>query len=217
MSLSNLRNVKDPLIQQFENFQQQHSDAASEMDSKKRLILQSEAIDMLKELKDKMRDSLSVSTPRPYRNRARALFDSMDSFLKFNKRGELIDEGGKEIMQSRIEDLIQHAVRDRRRNITPTGWPSFLHLLKEHNVPRSLLNMHTLRELEDETTPRVSAEQPLKATQIKHSPSMKTLLPKSERPQAKAKRRSTSLDLPPQKRVTRGNKYMFDEKLLSAY
>lgn len=34
-------------------------------------------------------------------------------------------------------DLVQHAVRDRRRNLTPMGWPEFRHLLQEHNVPKS--------------------------------------------------------------------------------
>ena len=61
-------------------------------------------------------------------------------FLKFNERGEILGKDNKAIENSRVEDLIQHAVRDRRRLGTPTGWENFVQTLKAHNVPRSLLN-----------------------------------------------------------------------------
>ena len=43
--------------------------------------------------------------------------------------------------------MVQHAVRDRRRNITPTGWNDFIEVLHEHNFPKSMLNRETLDEL----------------------------------------------------------------------
>ena len=57
-------------------------------------------------------------------------------------------DDGSAIESSRIEDLIQHAVRDRRRPFSPTGWNYFVSLLKKHNIPRSSLNLETLRELQ---------------------------------------------------------------------
>ena len=59
--------------------------------------------------------------------------------------GDIIDN-------SRVEDLIQHAVRDRRRNMTPAGWKAFVTLLQEHNIPKSILNRQTLDEIENRAT-----------------------------------------------------------------
>ena len=156
VSLSNLRNVQQPITQYFQNLQKQHHDVEQVRDPYERLIKQSEVLDQMKDVKDRIRQSLTVSTPKPYRNRAKALFQSMESFLKFNDRGELIDETGNVISSSRVEDLIQHAVRDRRRNMTPIGWNQFLNLLREHNIPKSILNRYTLDEMEDKAKTNVS-------------------------------------------------------------
>ena len=153
LSMSNMKTIHQPLTQHFQNLQKQYTQTGEVRDPYERLILQSETLDQLKDIKDRIRQSLTVSTPKPYQNRAKALFQSMESFLKFNDRGELIDEAGKVIPSSRVEDLIQHAVRDRRRNMTPLGWDQFRNLLREHNVPKSILNRNTLDEMEDETKP----------------------------------------------------------------
>ena len=151
VNLSNLRNVQQPMTQYFQNLQKQHHEVEQVHDPYERLIKQSEVLDQMKDVKDRIRQSLTISTPKPYQNRAKALFQSMESFLKFNDRGELIDETGSVISSSRVEDLIQHAVRDRRRNMTPIGWNQFLNLLREHNIPKSILNRYTLDEMEDKT------------------------------------------------------------------
>ena len=62
-----------------------------------------------------------------------------------------MDKNNQTISQSRVEDLIQHAVRDRRRNMTLTGWSTFLDILREHNIPKSSLNRQTLDEMEATT------------------------------------------------------------------
>lgn len=156
VSLSNLRNIQQPIQQHFQSLQKQDQDVEQVRDPYERLIKQSEVLDQMKDVKERIRQSLTVSTPKPYQNRAKALFQSMESFLKFNDRGELIDEKGNVISSSRVEDLIQHAVRDRRRNMTPIGWNQFLNLLSEHNIPKSILNRYTLDEMEDKTKPLVS-------------------------------------------------------------
>ena len=96
-----------------------------------------------------MRHYLTVSTPKPYRTRAQALLESVSSFLQFNERGEIYDKEHNLIDNSRLEDLIQYAVRDKRRNINPTGWPYFLTLLLENNIPKSILNRSTIEEMEE--------------------------------------------------------------------
>ena len=152
LSMTALRNVQNPLSQHFQNLQQQHNEAGKESDENKRLVLQAEALNEMKEVKMKLRESLMTSTPKPYQTRAKALFQNMENILKFNDRGEMIDEHGNVIAQSHIEDLIQHAVRDRRRNITPIGWDSFRDMIVKHNVPRSVLNRNTLDEMMQTTT-----------------------------------------------------------------
>ena len=151
INMSNMRNVQQPIAQYFQNLQRQHHDVEQVRDPYERLIKQSEVLEQMKDVKDRIRQSLTVSTPKPYQNRAKALFQSMESFLKFNDRGELLDETGNVISSSRVEDLIQHAVRDRRRNMTPIGWNQFLNLLREHNIPKSILNRYTLDEMEDKS------------------------------------------------------------------
>jgi len=162
VSLSNLRSVQQPMSQYFQNLQRQSHEIEQVRDPYERLIKQSEVLDQMKEVKDRIRQSLTVSTPKPYQNRAKALFQSMESFLKFNDRGELIDDTGKVISSSRVEDLIQHAVRDRRRNMTPMGWNQFLDLLRKHNIPKSILNRYTLDEMEDKANVLKSNVKPLK-------------------------------------------------------
>lgn len=148
MSMSAAQHVKQPLEQQFHHLNRQFTDVERIQDPYRRLVLQGEVLDEMKELKERMRHNVQVSTPKPYMNRAKALFQNVESFLRFNEKGEMMDKNNQVISQSRVEDLIQHAVRDRRRNMTPTGWSSFLSMLHEHNVPRSVLNRQTLDELD---------------------------------------------------------------------
>ena len=147
MQMSAVQSVKQPLTEQFFHVEKQLTQAEQVRDPYRRMILQGEALNEMKDLKEKMRNNIKVATPKPYVNRAKALYGSVESFLRFNEKGELMDKNNQVISQSRVEDLIQHAVRDRRRNITPIGWSSFLDILREHNIPKSTLNRQTLEEL----------------------------------------------------------------------
>ena len=152
LQLSAVQNVKQPLTQQFYNLESQYDKDAMIGDPYKRLILQSEGLEEMKQLKDKMRHYITVNTPKPFRNRAQAVLESISPFIRFNERGEIYDKENNVVKNSRLEDLIQHAVRDRRRNrSSPTGWSQFLSLLKEHNAPKTNLNRETLDEIELET------------------------------------------------------------------
>ena len=153
LTISTLQNVREPLSQQFYNLESRYKEDEKVRDPYKRLMLQSSTLEDMMNLKEQIRNSLTVSTPKPYRNRAKALFQSIESFLKFNDKGEIYDGSNTIISHSRVEDLIQHAVRDRRRNMIPIGWNYFLNVLRDHNIPKSILNRDTLDELEHEKPP----------------------------------------------------------------
>ena len=175
VQLTTVQNARQPLTQQFYNLENKHQESDHIKDPYRRLLIQSEALDEMKELKEQMRNNLTLATPKPYQNRAKSLFDSMQSFLKFNPRGELIDKEGSAVSQSRVEDLIQHAVRDRRRNRIPEGWSHFLQLMKEHNVPKTALNRDTLDEMEQQLLISAKQEPMLSPAQrLKLSPKRNT-------------------------------------------
>ena len=153
LALSSMQNVKEPLAQHYYNLERRYNDEEKETDPYRRMILQSSTLNQMKQVKEQMRNSLDIATPKPYQNRAKALFQSVENLIKFNDKGEIYSDKDTVIPGSRLEDLIQHAVRDRRRNLSPTGWTDFLKLLREHNVPKSMLNRNTLDELEGVSTP----------------------------------------------------------------
>ena len=86
----------------------------------------------------------------------------------------MIGSDGNAIEGSNLSDLIQHVIRDRRRNMIPPGWSKFLELLREYNVPRMILNYETLDELQFKgTTAPTKLKAPIKSSPkapIKSSP-----------------------------------------------
>lgn len=154
LQMTAVQNVRQPLTQQFYNLESQYNQEATIQDPYKRLVLQSQTLDDMKQLKEQMRHYLTLSTPKPYRTRAQALLESISPFLQYNERGEIYDKEHNLIANSRLEDLIQYAVRDRRRrHVNPTGWDNFLSLLLENNIPRSILNRNTISEMEELNKP----------------------------------------------------------------
>ena len=146
--LTTIQNARQPLTEQFYKLENNYQANALIPDAQRSVSLQSQTIEHMKSLKDQMRHYLSVSTPKPYRTRAESLFQSLEPYLNVNELGELIKDDGSIIKSSRFEDLIQHAVRDRRRQFSPTGWDHFVSMIKKYNVPRSVLNRDTLDELD---------------------------------------------------------------------
>ena len=154
LALSSLQNVREPFTQQFYQLEKRYKDEEKEKDPYRRMLLQGSTLDEMKQVKEALRNSLVSTTPKPYQNRAKALFQSLENVIKFNDKGEIYTDDGSLVSGSRLEDLIQHAVRDRRRNFSLKGWPEFLSLLRNHNIPKSTLNRYTLDEMEGMSTPK---------------------------------------------------------------
>ena len=175
LALSSLQNAREPLAQHFYSLERRYADEEKVQDPYRRMLMQGNTLDQMKQVKDQMRNSLIIATPKPYQNRAKALFQSLENVIKFNDKGEIYADDGNLVVGSRLEDLIQHAVRDRRRNVTLSGWRDFLTLLRTHNIPKSMLNRNTLDELEGMVTPipvikrEVSPSPPRPSKQIRES------------------------------------------------
>ena len=92
LSMNALQHVKQPLEQQFHQLNRQFTEAEKIHDPYRRLVFQGEALDEMKELKEKMRHNIQVSTPKPYVNRAKALFQNVESFVHFNEKGKSLDK-----------------------------------------------------------------------------------------------------------------------------
>ena len=149
IQLKSMQYVNAPEAQKMAELAQVYQQQQTQIkDPHEQMILQGATLDHMKDLKEKLRQDLSLGTPKPYRNRALSLFRSIEPHVKFNERGEIYGDDDKPIEHSRAEDLIQHAVRTHRRHFTPLAWDYFLNLLKKHNVPRSILNRYTLEELD---------------------------------------------------------------------
>ena len=122
------------------------------------MMRQGMMLDELKRAREQLKNGLSAGTPKPYRNRALALYNQIAPLIQFNDKGELLINKGSSgdasaVVGSRAEDLIQHAVRDRRKHFTPTGWSEFAEQLHKHNIPRMMLNHPTIEELQARSTP----------------------------------------------------------------
>ena len=168
MSMNALQKVDSPSLQQFSQLENRYVSDENIHDPYRRLVMQSSTLDEMKQLKEQMRNSLSIATPKPYRNRAQALLNSIDSFIRYNEKGEIYSDDNKVIPGSRVEDLINHSVRDRRRNMTPTGWTHFKKLLRDHNIPKTILNRNTLDELDEKlATSLLPVKTPSPALKVK--------------------------------------------------
>ena len=195
LQLTAAQQMRQPLLRQFYNLENQYEQQEHINDPYRKLVHQSETLDAMKALKDKMRQEIVLATPKPYQSRARGLFQHLEPVLMFNERGEIFDEQNQVISQSRIEDLIQYAVRDRRRPFLPVGWSSFLKTLQDHNIPKFVLNRDTLEELENDK----KTENKVVKTEVK-TPKVESALAR------KRKREPTDSDTPIKQRPQRSRK-----------
>ena len=153
LQLSAVQAARKPMVQQMHQLSSEYEEQGQIADPYRRLIYQSETLDAMKALKEKMRDEIVLATPKAFQSRTRSLFQHLEPVLKLTERGEMYDKANTVIPNSRIEDLIQYAVRVRRRNYEPTGWTSFLELLRDNNIPKYMLNRNTLEELDRNVSP----------------------------------------------------------------
>ena len=214
VQLTAMQQVKQPLANQMYRKEIDYQQNVHIKDPHRAVLLQSETVEQLKNLKNKMRDSVSTATPLASRAHAISLFNSIEPHLNVNDRGEIITDENKVIDASRYEDLIQYATRRKRRQgYVPPGWSYFLKLLKKHNVPKFALNNETLKELDSTvaTTPMLQAMK-MPTNWFKTSPatSPPTL---TKQTRGRTRRRSVSpLKLVKGKRKTAPpRKYMFSD------
>lgn len=145
--LKSLQLTNDPAQNKFLSLSNDYRRQASIVNPHTRVQRQGETLNQMINVKDDIRERLISATPKPYQSRAQSLFQFIANKLKMNEKGELINDDGSVLDGSNITDLIQHSVRDRRRNITPVGWSTFVKTMKEANVPRMILNYETLDEM----------------------------------------------------------------------
>ena len=139
--------ISKPLENQFVELSKDYKEHSGIDNSYERIHQRGETLNEMINLKDEMRQNLMNTTPRPYQSRADGLLKFLSDKIAFNARGELTDASGNSIEGSNLADLIQHAVRDRRRNINPVGWDYFRDRLQDSNAPRMILNYETLEEM----------------------------------------------------------------------
>ena len=90
--------------------------------------------------------------PSAYRVRAQRLYNILEKHrpnsISWKETGEVIFGRHESPLEgSHLLDLIQHATTNRRRqNFIPTGWSHFFQVLRNLNVPMSVLNDDTQRE-----------------------------------------------------------------------
>lgn len=145
--LKSLQQTRDPMEKKFIDLSSEYQQQDTINDPTVRVQRQGETLHAMMNIKDDLKDRLIAATPKLYRSRASSLFQFIGNKIGVNDKGELLDVNNKGIEGSNIGDLIQHAVRDRRRNMVPQGWTTFLQMLRDNNVPQMILNYDTLEEM----------------------------------------------------------------------
>ncbi|MEL7307313.1 MAG: hypothetical protein AAGK05_05190 [Pseudomonadota bacterium] len=187
LHLKSLQQVNNPLQGHFQSLVKDYNNQELISDAFSRNQRQGETLNSMLKIKDEMREHIMQVTPKPYQTRAGSLYKFVSNKININEKGELIDNDGMAVVGSNISDLIQHAVRDRRRNITPPGWDYFVNILKDNNSPRMILNYETLEEMHGSTAMKTpsSTKIPMSKKSIsispqKHGSPSLTKLPLSE-------------------------------------
>ena len=189
--LKTLQQSRDPLESKFQSLTSDYQKQGTIPNVHTRNQRQGETLNEMVKLKDDLRKRLIQSTPKAYQSRSQSLFHFIENKLALNEKGEVLDKDGTIIHGSNIADLVQHAVRDRRRNIVPAGWEHFLNMLRETNAPRMIMNYDTLEELQAPGSKRQTSS-PIKFTAAKPSATVASV--KSEGSQQSPTRKVSKRD-----------------------
>ena len=157
MQLNSLQQTANPQQAYFTSLAENYNKYGKINDPQVRVQRQGEVLEEMKKVKDELRENIISATPKPYRTRADSLFKFLQGRVLINDKGEIHDKDGNIIEGSNIGDLIQHAIRDRRRNFIPRGWPHFQENLREANVPNMILNYNTLSEIHSPKSSKASS------------------------------------------------------------
>ena len=87
------------------------------------------------------KESMLVLLPKNYRHRASAILDHIEQQddIDWNDKGEIIIKG-ETIPYTHISDLLKKTLYSYK-NFNPKGTEQFLEILKETNLPQSLLQI----------------------------------------------------------------------------
>ena len=154
------KDIEKPLVQQFRSTSKQYEEEKAIPDDFTRLLNQGRTLERLKDIKNELRQHMDLGTPKQYRGRANALYSAIQSHIKLSDKGELIDMDDHIIPNSHISDLIQYAVRDKRRKFQPIGWSEFVQQLHDMNAPKSPLNAETIEEIKQLKFPSIKTHSP---------------------------------------------------------
>lgn len=147
--LLSVQKAMQPYTQPFQQLQKRFDDSAQINDPYSRLLHETDAMNQMRVLQGNMRDMLMTAVPKAYKSRAESLLKVIEPHVKVSPRGELVEPTtGKVLENTRVDDLIQHAVSGKRRAFEPSGWLPFVEQLRKINVPKSILNRETIQELE---------------------------------------------------------------------
>ena len=148
--LLGMQRMQQPHMTHYQTLQKEYQQQEEIKDPYSRLMHQSDTLADMKTLKDNMHRSLMTATPKPYRSRADTLMKVLEPHVSLTSKGEVVNTfSGNVIRDARMDDLIQHAVRDKRRHgFSPRGWSHFVQLLRDVNVPQIILNRETLNDLQ---------------------------------------------------------------------
>ena len=164
LQLKSMKNAQQPIVNQLQELTKKDEEIEKISDPYRRLQLHADNIEERRNIRDKMRKFITLSTPRQYRSRAENLLNFIEPFIHYNERGEILDsEKGEAIKDSHIDDLLQHAVRDmRRKMVKPNGWDHFREILSRENVPHNIIGAPTISELSKHSTTRPKMKVPRK-------------------------------------------------------
>lgn len=107
-----------------------------------------------------MREDVLKMLPVTLKHKGKLLMDHIfkqpeDANWRWNARGELVFDG-RVIDGSNMIDLMYDVLKDRKM-VKPTGWQYFLHVLRDINVPESLImnkdRRETLQQIKLKGTP----------------------------------------------------------------
>lgn len=82
-----------------------------------------------------------MGVPKPYKSKAIKVLDSLleNNKLSYNDKGE-VNINGEKFDSSNISDLLNTAVNPKVKYENLNGWTAFHRLIKQENLPKSLLH-----------------------------------------------------------------------------
>ena len=89
IQLSSLQNANQPLVQHMSQLEQQYHQVPKESQNPyDQLYKQGSILEAMKRTKERLREEMTLGTPKPYRNRALSLYRSLEPYMTLTEQGE---------------------------------------------------------------------------------------------------------------------------------